>query len=257
MVSLNTLLVAIWIWPHLSQCLRFIREFLSMLFGTDGFFHEKPISSNFPSVCCDQGINCEGILLLYKLTQILWLKIIHLDYFTVSESQESSQGLPKLQSRCQLGLESCLRHRVLSCSCGCWQNLFPCGCRTHDILLLQGRKEKVSLSLQGRPTGSLKDLTQDNLPSDKSRVNWLGTLITVGKSFHLFPYTVSHGNKIPSYSQCCLHSRRGNHTGYRSLVDQPRILPTWGDIKENMHILLSQELSNCLVRYLRSQLVES
>ena len=34
-------------------------------------------------------------------------------------------------------------------------------------------------------------------------------------------------------------------------MDQPRILPTWGDIKENMHILLSQELSNSLVKILK------
>lgn len=161
--SPSILSVTIWIWPYLSQCLRFIRRFLIHVVGTDEFSHERPKSPKFLSVFCDQGIDCEGILLLNKKLTYIWLlKTIRLDYFIVSESQESSQGLPRLESRCQLGLVSCLRHRVHSCLCTCWQNSFPCGCRTNTWYPTSSRTEgetlsfSLILSLRGRPGSPFK-----------------------------------------------------------------------------------------------------
>lgn len=118
----------------------------------------------------------------------------------------------------------------LPSSCACRQASFPCTCKAHCGLLLQGQQERASLTSRC----SLKGLTwlgQAN-PGESPfwllKVSWLGKLITFTKSLHLCLF-------------CCLEARHrffpvkegGGHTkvwlpGGRSHGGHLRNLPTTG-----------------------------
>ena len=131
------------------------KRILVCVVGSDGLFHKKQKNLNFLSVCCDEGIDLEGVpRLCKKLTHISPLKyhtFIVSQFLWVKSLPRVAQGWNPSAAGAGSGF--------LPSSLSCWQNSRPWGCGTHGSFFLQGWEERDSLtwilSLQGRP-GSFK-----------------------------------------------------------------------------------------------------